>query len=111
MMSPLPGGDAWPGDAAASASVAGSYFDLTRVTGVTSATARLPAADEPARPRAKPAGSPGRTTATTSAAQCTSPAARPGAHVIPVIGVKRHTPRLRLKTSYHHKLLILLAKL
>jgi hypothetical protein len=42
-------------------------FVPTRVTAGTSATARLPAADEPVRLRAKPAGSPGRRTSTTAA--------------------------------------------
>src|SRR5215470_16196331 len=110
MMSLLAGGDAWPGVAAASASVVEDYSAPTRVTAVTSATARRPAADGPARLRAKPAGSPGRRTTTTSAAPCTSSAVRPGELVIPAIGARCRAPRLRLKTSLCHKPLILLAK-
>src|SRR5215467_6981469 len=105
MMSPVAGGDAWPGDAVASASAVEDYSAPTPVTAVTSATARRPAADGPARLRAKPAGLPGRRTTTTSAAPCTSPVARPGERVIPAIGARR------LKTSLCRKLLIRLAKL
>src|SRR5215470_2463829 len=110
MMSLLAGGDAWPGVAAASAGVVEDYSAPTRVTAVTSATARRPAASEPARLRAKPAGSPGRRTRVTSADPCISPAARPGERVIPAIGVRRRAARLRLKTSLRRNLLILLAK-
>jgi hypothetical protein len=44
-MSPLAGGDAWPGDAAASASAVEDYSAPTRVTAAASASARRPAAE------------------------------------------------------------------
>jgi hypothetical protein len=73
MMCPLGGGDAWSGDTAASANAVEDYSAPTRVTAVISATARRPAADGPARLRAKPTGSPGRRTTITSADQSSTP--------------------------------------
>ena len=53
-------------------------FAPTRVTAVTSATARLPTANEPARPPAKLAGSANPRTRATSATRGTSLASAPG---------------------------------
>src|SRR5262245_64679049 len=72
MMSPLEGGDAWPGDAAASASAAEGYSAPIRVIGIISATAHSLGAGRRGKPNARPAGSLVRRTTTTSAAPFTS---------------------------------------
>ena len=86
------------------------YSDPIRVIGIISATARSLSAGRRGKPNARPAGSLGRRTTTTSAAPCTSSAVRPGELVIPAIGARCRAPRLRLKTSLCRKTLILLAK-
>src|SRR5215813_5639154 len=96
MMLPSAGGDAWPGDAVGSASVAESYFAPIRVICVTSATALSLPAERRVRPQARPAGSPSRRTTTTSAGPCTWLATRPGERVIPAIGVSPHANAVRL---------------
>src|SRR5262249_46182413 len=106
MMSPLEGGDAWPGDAAASASAAEGYSAPIRVIGIISATAHSLGAGRRGRPNARPAGSLVRRTTTTSAAPFTSPATGPGERVIPAIGARLHTPAMRIKTSQQRKLLV-----
>src|SRR5262249_30207246 len=107
---PLAGGDAWPGDAVVSASVAESYFAPIRVICVTSATALSLPPERRVRPQARPAGSPSRRTTTTSAGPCIWLATRPGERVIPAIGVSPHANAVRLKTSQQRKLLVPLAK-
>jgi len=76
----------------------------------TSATARGPCAEQPAKPSAKPSGSPGPRTATTFEGPCISPAARPGGRAIPAIGVSARAGAVRIKTSQWHNLLVPLAK-
>src|SRR5215469_16929141 len=110
MMCPLAGGDAWPGDAAASASAVEDYSVLIRVIGAISATARSLTAGRRGKPNARPAGSLGRTTTTTSAAPCTSPATEPGERVIPAIGASPPTAAKHIKTSQQRKLLVSLTK-
>jgi hypothetical protein len=63
-----PEGTRWAVGTAASASAVLSYFVLTHVTGVTNITVRLLAAERPARPPAKRAGSPSQRTKVISAA-------------------------------------------
>ena len=52
---------------------------------VTGPTARSLCAEQRAKPQAKPAGLPNPRTTTTSAGPFTSPAARPGERVIPLL--------------------------
>src|SRR5262245_13831468 len=99
MMSPLEGGDAWPGDAAASASAVDDYSAPIRVIGIISATARSLGAGRRGKPNARPAGLLVRRTTTTSAAPFTSPATGPGERVTLAIGANPHTPAMRIKTS------------
>src|SRR5262245_11957778 len=107
---PLAGGDAWPRDAAASASAAESYSAPIRAICATSATALSLPAERRARPQARPAGSLSQRITTTSADPCTLPAARPGERAITAIGVSPRATALRLKTSQQRKLLVRLAK-
>ena len=82
-----------------------------RVTAVTSATARLPVADGPARLRANPLARPVRESRLLPRNRASRPLpGLAGGRVIPAIGVRRRAAKLRLKTSYQRKLLILLEK-
>ena len=109
-MSPSQEGTHGPGDAAASASAVEDYSAPIRVIGAISATARSLGAGRRGKPNARPAGSLGRRTTTTSAAPCTSPATEPGERVILAIGASLRTRALRIKTSQQHKLLVPLIK-
>ena len=81
-------------------------FRPDRVTVATSGTARLLAADEPARRPAKLVGSANPRTRVTSATPGTSPGSAPGDRAILAIGASCDVHRLRYKTSQQHNPLI-----
>src|SRR5215469_10598276 len=110
MMRPSLEGTRWLVGITVNASAAESYSVPIRVIGIISATARSLGVGRRGKPNARPAGSLGRRTSTTSAAPCTSPGTEPGERVILAIGGSPLTPALRIKTSQQRKLLVLLTK-
>ena len=69
-----------------------------------------PACKRPARPPAKPAGSPSLRTKATSTAPCMSPGSGLGGRAIPGIGARVEVSAVRYKMSQRRNLLVLLSK-